>query len=128
LPLADDRPRIEASAVSDAETESPATDLVATADDDTALPVVLVVEDHGDIRRSVLRLLSGCYRVQGAADGTTGLALARRLAPDVVVADVNMPGLDGFAMARRLAADPETEDVPVVFLTARGSADDELEG
>jgi len=97
-------------------------------DEDCSRPLVLVIEDHLDIRRSLVHLLSKTYRVEAAADGEIGLVLARRSLPDLVVTDVNMPGLDGFTLARRLLAEPETEDVPIVFLTARASTEDELEG
>jgi signal transduction histidine kinase/CheY-like chemotaxis protein len=89
---------------------------------------VLVVDDNPDIRAYVCRLLGGELRTVPAPDGSTALRLARRLLPDLVVADVGMPQMDGFELARRLDADPETAGIPVVFLTARVNARDEAAG
>ncbi|MCP3962057.1 MAG: response regulator [bacterium] len=89
---------------------------------------VLVVDDHPGIRTFVRRHLESSYRVAEAADGAEGLALARELLPDLVVADVMMPELDGFELCRTLKRDPELDWVPVVLLTARAAADDKLAG
>src|SRR5262249_38983523 len=64
---------------------------------------VLVVEDQGDVRESLLLLLS-CrgYEAQGAADGAEGLALALLWRPEVVISDIGLPGLDGWALAEQL--------------------------
>ncbi|MFP3940376.1 MAG: ATP-binding protein [Thermoanaerobaculia bacterium] len=97
-------------------------------DPDDPRQTVLVVEDHAGIRRSVCRLLGADYRTVPAPDGASGLRLARRLLPDLVVADVSMPEMDGFELARRLGADPETAGVPVLFLTARAAEADAREG
>ena len=93
-------------------------------------PVVLVVDDHADLRVYVRRILAPTYHVVEAADGRAGLEAARRHLPDVIVADVMMPGLDGFEMTRRLRQDENavTAGIPLLFLTARAGTDDEREG
>lgn len=100
----------------------------ADPDDDDPRQTVLVVDDHPDIARSLQRLLGAEYRTVTAPDGASGLRVARRFLPDLVVADVSMPGMDGFEMARRMAADRATAGIPVLFLTARTAVADELAG
>ena len=53
-----------------------------------------------------------------AEDGEKGLALARRERPDLVVCDIELPGMDGFEVLRRLKADPATRGIPVLAVTA----------
>jgi signal transduction histidine kinase/DNA-binding response OmpR family regulator len=89
---------------------------------------VLVVDDNADVRAYVAGVLAAGYRVLEAADGAAGLALAREALPDLVLADVMMPRLDGFALARALREDPATDGIPVVLLTARADAGDEVAG
>jgi CheY-like chemotaxis protein len=57
------------------------------------------------------------FRVEVAADGKTGLEMARRLKPAVITLDVMMPSMDGWAVLNALKADPTTADIPVVMLT-----------
>ena len=75
-------------------------------DDHAVRPTVLIVDDHDDFRVSARSLLEaeGFAVVGEAADGPEALAQAERLAPDVVLLDIQLPGLDGFAVAERLAA------------------------
>jgi signal transduction histidine kinase/ligand-binding sensor domain-containing protein/CheY-like chemotaxis protein/AraC-like DNA-binding protein len=91
-------------------------------------PVVLVVDDNADLRAYVGGLLRPAHAVLFAADGLEGLARAQATLPDLVVADVMMPGLDGFALARALAEGAETGSIPVLLLTARVDVDAEVQG
>ena len=64
---------------------------------------VLIIEDNDDARRVLRHLLDrGGHEVHEAAEGTDGLARALALAPDAVIVDIGLPGLDGYAIARRL--------------------------
>src|SRR5690606_10900473 len=81
-----------------------------------------------DVRAFVRSLLEPRYRVLEAGDGRQGLDRAREALPDLVVADVMMPGLDGFALSRALKQEPMTDCIPVVLLTARAETEAELEG
>jgi DNA-binding NarL/FixJ family response regulator len=67
---------------------------------------VLIVDDHAAFRRAARELLAAAgYEVVGdAADGRTGVAAALRLAPAIVLLDVQLPDIDGFEVARRLVA------------------------
>jgi signal transduction histidine kinase/DNA-binding response OmpR family regulator len=90
---------------------------------------VLVADDNADMREYLHRLLTGRgWTVEVVADGEAALRVARRRRPDLVLADVMMPGLDGFALMRALRADPATADVPVVLLSARAGEDARVEG
>jgi signal transduction histidine kinase len=86
------------------------------------VPHVLVADDNADLRSYLERLLGSRWRVTTAVDGASALAQIRNQPPDLVLADLMMPGLDGLSLLRTLRADPQTEDLPVIVLTAR--ADD----
>jgi two-component system response regulator MprA len=87
---------------------------------------VLVIEDEERIRQFLQRGLTfEGYRVETAADGPAGLTLARENAPDLVILDWMLPGMDGLEVCRRLrAAGP----VPVLMLTAKDSVSDRVLG
>jgi len=89
---------------------------------------VLLVEDHHDLAETVVDFLEtmGCT-VDYAADGMTGLHLASRGDFDVIVLDVNLPGLDGLALCRRLR-ERHGESTPVIMMTARDELADKLAG
>ena len=58
------------------------------------------------------------YEILEAADGETGLAIALKQRPDLVLLDLTMPGVDGIAVARSLKANPATRTIPIIVLTA----------
>ena len=88
---------------------------------------ILVVDDDAPIRRMLDRTLSAeGYAVETAADGGEALAAVERSAPDLVVLDVGMPGVDGLSVSRRLRA--KGLAVPVLLLTARDSVPDRVAG
>lgn len=81
---------------------------------------VLYVEDDDDNYLLVERALApmGGIRVLRAADGEQALEMARSLRPDLILMDLNLPGLDGLAVNRKLKADSQLAGTPVVVLTA----------
>jgi signal transduction histidine kinase/CheY-like chemotaxis protein/ligand-binding sensor domain-containing protein/protocatechuate 3,4-dioxygenase beta subunit len=84
----------------------------------TSAATVLVIDDDATVRDLMQRSLSkDGYVVEVAADGRTGLEMARRLKPAVITLDVMMPSMDGWAVLTALKADPDTADIPVVMLT-----------
>src|SRR5437764_5867074 len=88
---------------------------------------ILVVDDDAPIRRMLDRTLSAeGYSVETAGDGGTALAAVERSAPDLIVLDVGMPGVDGLAVSRRLRA--KGLAVPVLLLTARDAVSDRVAG
>jgi signal transduction histidine kinase/AmiR/NasT family two-component response regulator len=80
---------------------------------------VLVVDDQKIPRVAVSAMLGEAgYQVAAEAGGAEGLERARTWRPDVIVLDVQMPGMDGFQVVERLKQDPATAPIPVIFLTA----------
>jgi DNA-binding response OmpR family regulator len=90
---------------------------------------VLVIDDEAPIRLLCrVNLEAEGMDVLEAADGPTGLELSRENAPDVVLLDVMMPGLDGWQVAEQLLQDERTSDIPIIFLTARAEFRDRARG
>jgi DNA-binding response OmpR family regulator len=90
---------------------------------------VLHIDDEAPIRTLVrVNLESEGMEVIEAADGQTGLRLAKREQPDAVLLGVMMPAMDGWQVAEELHKDPETRMIPVVFLTARFELRDRVRG
>jgi CheY-like chemotaxis protein len=85
---------------------------------DTARLTILVADDDPEMRAYIRRSLRGA-RVVEAADGTEALAQARdgTPGPDLVIADVRMPGLDGYALCTALHADAGTRHLPVLLVS-----------
>jgi two-component system, cell cycle response regulator len=91
--------------------------------------IVLLVEDSAAIRALVRRMLvAGGHTVVEAARGADALALCREQQPDVVLLDVEMPGMSGWDVLAAMKADPGLRDVPVVFLTGRSDTADMVDG
>jgi signal transduction histidine kinase len=91
-------------------------------------PRVLLVEDNADLRTFVARHLARRYQVEAVGDGEAGLAAARREPPQIIVADVMLPGLDGLELCRQVRADAALAGVPIVLITAKAGADAVVEG
>jgi putative two-component system response regulator len=92
-------------------------------------PVILVVDDTPDNLMLMSNLLKDRYTVKAANNGDKALRIAAQLPhPDLILLDIMMPGLSGHEVARILKADPATRDIPIIFLTAMASSDDETRG
>ena len=90
---------------------------------------VLAVDDDPGALEALAEALSTLqFRVWGATDGRSALALAQRHQPDVILLDVMMPGMDGYEVCSRLKQDPDTRLIPVVFLTGHGSREARIHG
>lgn len=90
---------------------------------------VLIVDDTEDIRYFLATLLQDRYEVIAAASGESCLqaAIAEKR-PEIILLDVVMPGMDGYEVMSRLASDARTADIPVIFLTALSSVEEEQRG
>ncbi len=92
---------------------------------------ILYIEDNPDNRLLTRRILMvEGYDVIEAEDGPSGIALAREQDIDLILVDINMPGMDGYEVARRLRQMPKLEHVPIIALTAnvlRGDREKSLE-
>lgn len=83
------------------------------------MATVLVVEDNAANLKLVTLLLSHAgHTVISASDAETGLTIAREQCPDLILMDVQLPGMDGLAATGLLKADPSTVNIPIIALTA----------
>ena len=88
---------------------------------------VLLVDDEDALRRVMKDLLEReGYIVSEARDGVQALDQVDRFGPDVIVLDLNLPGLDGYGVLSHLRSRPATADIPVVVLTAKSDEDNEV--
>ena len=90
------------------------------------IPLILVVEDNAISARSLRDYLEfKGYRVEQASTGAAGIERAGRLLPDLILVDVQLPGLDGLEAVRRMRLLPSLCQVPIIVLTALATADDQ---
>ena len=86
---------------------------------------ILLIDDH----QTVFRLLEAIVRIKGytliyAESGQQGIVMARQEQPDMILLDVMMPDIDGFKVCQYLKENDDTKEIPIMFLTARGSDGD----
>lgn len=96
--------------------------------DEAARPEVLIIDDNSDIRSYLRRALSSTYKVSEAVDGKSGLEMARRIVPDLVISDIMMPVMDGLEFCSQLKQDKAISHIPVILLTARSLDEQRAEG
>lgn len=94
----------------------------------TGRPTVLVIDDNADIRHYVKTLLAEEYHVLDVPEAATGIRLAMKYVPDVIVSDVMMPGMDGVECCRRLKTELQTCHIPVILLTACSLDEQRIQG
>lgn len=94
---------------------------------DERVQSIAIVEDDPKARLLLRRILQtrGDYRIFEADDGASGIELARREHPDLILLDLMMPGVDGFGVLEALKSDDETSDIPVIVITAKELTADE---
>ena len=81
---------------------------------------IAVIEDEADILEAIeYNLAREGYRVSTSRDGEAGLRLVQRKAPDLVLLDLMLPGLDGLEVCRRIKEDPVTRSIPIIMVTAK---------
>ena len=93
---------------------------VAAMPDTSTTHIILLVDDHADLREYMREILEPEYRVLEAQNGRVGMDMAVEHLPDLIITDVMMPVMDGFALCRQIRADERSSHIPVVMLTARG--------
>jgi two-component system chemotaxis sensor kinase CheA len=90
---------------------------------------IIVADDSLSTRAAGKAILEiAGYHVLPAADGEEALALAREMGCDLIVSDVQMPGLDGLGLTRRIKADPKLSHVPVILVTSLEGSEDRVAG
>ena len=88
---------------------------------------VLTVEDHEDNRRIVRDLLTSVgYEVIEAVTGEEGVRLAEAERPDLILMDIQLPGLDGYEATRRIKANPALRQIPIIAVTSYALSGDDL--
>jgi signal transduction histidine kinase/DNA-binding response OmpR family regulator len=100
----------------------------ADAERDEDAATILVVEDNAEMRAYLQEQLVDPWTVLAAPDGRAAWKMVQAEAPDLVLSDVMMPGLNGFELCRRIKADEALRTIPVLLLTARADADATREG
>jgi putative two-component system response regulator len=98
---------------------------------DTAIkrPLILIVDDVHENLHGLMNILRDDYAIAAATNGEKALELARRdPGPDLILLDIVMPGMDGYEVCRRLKTESHTRDIPIIFLTALSSEEDERRG
>src|SRR5262249_11308794 len=95
---------------------------------DSQRELILLADDNADMREYVARLLRDKYRVHAVSDGLEALEAAGRLRPDLILADVMMPGLDGFAVLETIRNDDLLNSTPVILPSARAGEESRVEG
>ena len=90
---------------------------------------ILIVDDAASIRATVSIALKGAgYEVIEACDGNDALSKLNGVRVNLVISDVNMPGMDGITLLKRLKEGPATRFLPVIMLTTEGSDDKKMQG
>jgi len=81
---------------------------------------ILIIDDEPQNRRLLEALLQPeGYRTQSASNGDEAMALIAEQAPDLVLLDIMMPGIDGFEVATRIKSNPTTANIPIIMVTAQ---------
>ena len=88
---------------------------------------ILVVEDQADNRRILHDLLTSVgYEILEAVTGDEGVMLATTQRPDLILMDVQLPGIDGYEATRRIKADPALRHIPIIAVTSYALSGDEV--
>ena len=90
---------------------------------------ILVIEDEEDILALIhFNLVKAGFQVECAMTGEEGFTKVREYKPDLVFLDLMLPGIDGLEVCRRLRQAPDTQETPIIMLTAKGEEDDIVQG
>ncbi len=92
------------------------------------LPTILIVDDDDDLRTYLVESLKTKYKVIEATDGRKGWQKALSAHPQIIITDVNMPGVDGVEMVRKIKSDNRTKHIPVIMLTVLSEESNQLKG
>lgn len=91
-------------------------------------PKILIVDDTPTNLSILEEILEKDYLISVAQNGTQALSIAEKSLPDLILLDVNMPGIDGFETCRKLKSQADTRHIPVMFITARVEPEDVIQG
>ena len=89
--------------------------------------LILVVEDQEDNRRIMRDLLASAgYEVIEAVTGEEGVAAAETHCPDLILMDIQLPGLDGYEATRQIKANPDLQHIPIIVVTSYALSGDDV--
>jgi signal transduction histidine kinase len=120
-------PGVTAAPTPERETDDAST-VAEPVDTVPAAARILIADDHTDVRNYLTRLLGRRWTIEAVADGDAALEAIRTRRPDLVIADVMMPGLDGLGLLRTLRADAQTSMIPVLLISGRAAEDERVAG
>jgi len=89
---------------------------------------ILVVDDEPNNRKLLHQILRDSYQPAFAVDGEQALEIIKQVQPDLILLDIMMPGMDGYQVCQRLKSDIRTCNIPVIFITAMTTVEDEALG
>jgi len=89
---------------------------------------ILIVDDTPANIEILYKILQGDYDIHFAKSGADGLRIANKETPDLILLDIMMPEMDGYQVCAALKGDPRTAGIPIIFVTAMGSDEDETKG
>ncbi|MES2731985.1 MAG: two-component regulator propeller domain-containing protein [Bacteroidota bacterium] len=95
---------------------------------DNHLPLLLITEDHAELRSYLCSIFQNDYRILEATNGEQGLQLALEMVPDLVISDWMMPKMDGVQLCHQLKTDERTSHIPIILLTAKAAIQSKMEG
>ena len=96
---------------------------------DNSAKKIIVIDDEPDMVFLLQsRLEAAGYRVSAASDGAQGLDRIRKEVPDLVILDVMMPKVNGYQVCREIRKNPDTQNIPVLMLTAKSQESDRFWG
>lgn len=90
-------------------------------------PLILIIDDNPEITGFISEILQTHYRCRTAGDGITGIELCFELLPNLIIADVMMPGMNGLEMCQQIRKHVPTSTIPIILLTAKDDKETELE-
>jgi DNA-binding response OmpR family regulator/nitrogen-specific signal transduction histidine kinase len=91
-------------------------------------PIILIVEDNGDVVEYLCSILSAEYHLIIAKNGNEGIEIALETVPDIIISDIMMPEKDGFEVCRFLKDDFRTNHIPIILLTAKADMESKIGG
>lgn len=95
---------------------------------DDKKPTVLIIDDNKDIQKLIIEIIGQTYNVMTADNGRTGLKLAAKYIPDLIICDVMMPVMDGLTCCREIKNEVSTSHIPVLMLTACSLEEQRVQG
>ncbi len=88
---------------------------------------ILLIEDNHDMRSFLHSIFENEYQILEASNGQTGLDIARKYIPEIIISDVMMPVMDGMQLVTRLKNDLQTSHIPIILLTAKSAIESKLD-